>query len=851
MTKEKILFIVESPAKAKTINKYLGKQATVIASYGHVRALIPKKGSVLPEEDFSMKYENINNKQIGEILKHVNQNDLIYLATDPDREGEAISWHIYEIIAQKYPSLLSKIYRVSFNEITKNAIFQAIDNRRQIDMSLVNAQQARSALDYLVGFNLSPILWRKLPGSKSAGRVQSVALRIICEREDERDKFISEEYWKIEGLFENKTISAALKMYENKKLDKLSIPNEETSQKIVEFAKNFEYEIAKVEKSIKSRRPYAPFNTSSLQQDAFNKLGFSAKKTMTIAQKLYEGVVLQNGESTGLITYMRTDGVTIGNDVINDIRNMIPKKYGKDYLSPKVNIYKTKSKNAQEAHEAIRPTNIHHFPENLGSILSKDEMALYRLIWNRTVASQMSNVQFETVGIDIENIRENEFDRISFHTTGSVLIFDGFYKLYEYQHDDKIFDKSMIEGKGMDLNELIPTQHFTQPPARYTEASLVKKLEEYGIGRPSTYATIISVLQAREYVQIQNKAFVANLRGRLVTALLKNYFAQYVEYDFTAGLENQLDDIASGDIQHLTMLHNFWNNFDTTVQDVATTDAAIVVQKIEENLEHIIHGPEKTEKICPKCQSVLSLRVSKFGCFFGCPGYPDCEHLEKIYYDIINEEENSHDGAGDIPKEGIELGNTEDNNQIILLKKGPYGLYLELSENDNNSAKQLQDEESIKGKKKKSTKAKKPKRIGIPKNIPSHDITLEFARQMIALPREIGIHPVTNEPIKSSFGPYGPYLVHNGKYTSLKESEEVFNVSVEEAINIITLAEEKRKNKKPRASKKSTNKDTSKAKTKTSKAKTSSKEASRGSSKDESKKSSSKKSTGKIRIKMK
>jgi DNA topoisomerase-1 len=758
--------IVESPAKAKTINKYLGSNYQVIASYGHIRDLPSKEGSVEPENNFHMHYDLNESgvKRLKEIAETVKNADTIYLATDPDREGESISWHIIEALKEKKKLKKSTIIkRVVFHEITKKAVIEAIQNPREIDTNLVNAQQARRALDYLVGFNLSPILWRKLPGSKSAGRVQSVALKLICEREHQIEIFVSEEYWDIKARLETakkEEFTATLTHIDNHKLEKLSIKNATQAQEYIKKISKTTLQLKDLIYKELKRYPAPPFTTSSMQQEAARKLGLSAKQTMLIAQKLYEGIEMDN-ETVGLITYMRTDSVNLSDEAVKTIREIIGKNYGSEYVPKAAPQYKTKLKNAQEAHEAIRPTNVNLMPSKVKQYLDDKQYKLYELIWKRSVACQMENAVIDQGIAIIDSINGD----IKFRATGSRIKFDGFYKLYKEGLDDEAEEEHsllpfMQIGETLNVKKLEPNQHFTEAPPRYSEASLIKKLEELGIGRPSTYAPIISVLQEREYVKIDNKRLVPEERGRLVTAFLISFFTQYVEYDFTANLENQLDDISSGHLEWREMLSQFWQKFYSNVESVKELEITKVLDALNEVLkDHLFpmtkDGSDPAQ--CPACKGDLSLKLGKFGAFISCSNYPECKYTRQIG-------DSDSEGETNILEDSKILGKfpaTEDN---ILLKKGPYGFYLQLGEDE---------------------KGKKPKRVTIPKGSSIESITLDKAISLLSLPREIGVHPSTGKVVKASIGPYGPYLLHDSKFTSLPASEDILSIGINRAISII------------------------------------------------------------------
>ena len=767
--------IVESPAKCKTINKYLGKDFKVLASFGHIRDLPSKDGSVLPDKDFEMLYEisSSSQKHVKEIADAVKKADRLILATDPDREGEAISWHVLEALKQKKALREDlKIERISFDSITKKAVNEALESPREVDMDLVNAQQARRALDYLVGFNLSPVLWRKLPGSKSAGRVQSVALRVICEREDEIEKFISQEYWTIKGDFKTPAgdeFEANLSQVDGKKLDKFAIVDEKSAKEIENTLKDKKYSVKNVEKKESKRRPYAPFTTSTLQQEAARKLGFSATRTMQTAQKLYEGMDI-GGETAGLITYMRTDGVTVAQEAINATRDLISQKYGNEYLPEKQNFYKAKAKNAQEAHEAIRPTDPKRTPDKVKSFLNDDQFKLYELIWKRLIASQTKDVILDQVAADIES----DDGKYTFRANGSTVKFDGFYRIYREGRDDDEDEKDenklppLNEGDDQELKKAESEQHFTQPPPRFTEASLVKKLEEMGIGRPSTYASIISVLQDREYVKLETKRFFPEARGRLVTAFLVGFFPKYVEYDFTAELEEELDQISAGELDWKTALSQFWQGFSSSVDGAMKLEFTEVISTLNELLEPLLfpgEGELEEKRTCPTCgEGKLSLKLSKFGAFVGCSNYPDCNYTRQVSNGEGGEEGSNGDGP-------TLLGIDENTGMEITLRKGPYGHYVQLGG---------------------EVDGEKPKRASLPKGKKPEDIDLEAAQGLLALPREVGAHPETGKMIKANIGRYGPYIEHDRKFVSLKGDDDVLTIGINRAVDLIAAAGDKK-----------------------------------------------------------
>lgn len=766
--------VVESPAKAKTINKYLGKDYEVLASFGHVRDLPSKDGSVRPDDDFAMTYEidPDSKKQISAIAKAVKNADTLYLATDPDREGEAISWHVLE--ALKETKALKKgtnVKRIVFHEITKNAVLEAISHPRDIDMNLVNAQQARRALDYLVGFNLSPVLWRKLPGSKSAGRVQSVALRLICERDEEIEKFVSQEYWDIKvNLLTGKkdVLPSRLIQWEGKKLEKFSITAEAQAKSIGKSLESKHFTVTSVEPKQSKRHPFAPFTTSTLQQEASRKLGFSAKKTMQLAQKLYEGTDI-DGETTGLITYMRTDSVSVSQEAITAARELIGKKYGKNYLPSAARQYKTKSKNAQEAHEAIRPTDLHRLPEKISKTLDKDLTKLYELIWKRMVASQMESALLDQVAVDFTSTDKQAVLR----TNGSVVKFDGFLCLYTEDKDDadeEEEEKKLPEvkvGEACEPKDVSPEQHFTEPPPRYTEASLVKKLEELGIGRPSTYASIISVLQDRGYVVLDKKRFRAEVLGRLVNAFLVSFFERYVQYDFTAKLENELDDVSAGEYDWKALLREFWKTFIVKIDESKKLTTTEILDELDKLLApFLFKDTSKEARVCPNCTNgTLSLKTGRYGAFIGCSNYPECNYTKQLSTAESAAEE------GGAPKDDFEtrnLGDDKVSKLPVLVKKGPYGFYIQLGE-----------------------KEKKPKRASLLKSMDPMAVTLEQALSLLSLPRDIGLHPESKQMIVAGIGRFGPYLLHEGKYTSLPALDDVLTIGINRAVDVIASAGQK------------------------------------------------------------
>ena len=757
------LVIVESPAKAKTINKYLGKDYQVLASFGHIRALRSTAGSVLPDEDFAMTWELSpgGKKRLQDIVKAVKEADTIVLASDPDREGEAIAWHILEELKAKKLLKDKKIERVVFHEITKSAVTEAIKNPRQIDDNLVSAYMARRALDYLVGFTLSPVLWRKLPGSKSAGRVQSVALRLVCERENEIERFKAEEYWTIDAELFTQTkalIKSHLIQLDGKKLEKFDINTEAKALEAKAKIEAQDFSIANVERKKANRYPAPPFTTSTLQQEAARKLRFSAKKTMQVAQKLYED---------GYITYMRTDAVNLSQEAVSACRDAILKYFGEAYLPKSAKEYKTKSKNAQEAHEAIRPSDVMNTPKKMEAKLDTDGYKLYELIWKRTVACQMNPAVLDKVVIDAVSADT----KIMLRANGQVIEFDGFLKLYQESKDDSDDDDenrilpNVTVGEAVDKGEITPEQHFTTPPPRFTEASLVKKLEELGIGRPSTYASIIAVLQERKYVRVEKLRFIPEDRGRIVTVFLENFFKKYVEYDFTAQLEEYLDNVSAGEMEWKKLLGGFWVKFIKNIDAVKPLQISEVIDKIDEVLSFHLFPPREDgsdPRVCPECgKGRLSIKLGKFGAFIGCSNYPECKYTKPLV-DTSDEEA----AATPQVKPGEEKVIGEMNGMNIYLKKGPYGFYLQLGEDATATTE-------------------KPKRSALPKNIAPEELTLEQATRLLSLPFDLG------EGIQVNVGKFGPYIKQGGKSKSLTGADNIFNITLERAQQILANVAER------------------------------------------------------------
>ncbi len=774
------LVIVESPAKAKTINKYLGKNYLVLASYGHVRDLPSKNGSVDPENNFKMEWEldSFSKKYVKEITDAAADSERIILATDPDREGEAIAWHVREILESKKLLKGKKVERVVFNEITKKAVTNGINNPREIESLLVDAYMARRALDYLVGFNISPILWTKLPGSKSAGRVQSVALRLITEREHEVELFKPEEFWTIASNFENnqsKLIKSKLSVFDGEKIEKFSFKKKSDSEKALNEIKNQSYKIADVSSKVYRRNPMAPFTTSTLQQTASGKFGFGASRTMQIAQRLYQGIDVE-GDAVGLITYMRTDGTQISNEAISDFRKFADKEYGKEYLPENPNSYAgKKAKNAQEAHEAIRPTDISKKPTDMKKYLSTDQSKLYELIWNRALSSQMNPAEFDRKSITVES--ENK--KINFKANGSTIKFDGFLKVYKFEEKDEDLKNVLPEVKNGDkvnIKELTDEQHFTDPPPRYSEASLVKKMEELGIGRPSTYASIISVLSTRNYVELLNKRFHPTDRGKLLSAFLEKLFTKYVDYNFTADLENQLDEITSGKIDWVKVLDGFWKDFYSNVGKVKEKRTREVLDLLNESLGDLVFERDDNGTIDRKCKlcetGQLSLKNSfRGGAFIGCSNYPECKFTRPLSKSKASQQINLAE-----PK----LIGKNDLGKDIFLKNGRFGPYLQY---------EIEPNELDQNKRKKSKKKKENenlKNVSIPKGLQIENVDLEKAKYLCSLPKIIGKHPDLNEDISINVGRFGPYLKCSNKSARIESVDELFTIGLNRAVTLIS-----------------------------------------------------------------
>lgn len=760
------LVIVESPAKAKTINKYLGSDYEVLASYGHVRDLPSKDGSVLPDDDFSMHWEADAKgaKRLSEIAEAAKRADRVILATDPDREGEAISWHVLEVLNKKKALKDTHVERVTFNAITKSAVLEAMANPRQLDMELVEAYLARRALDYLVGFTLSPVLWRKLPGARSAGRVQSVALRIVVDREMEIEKFKPQEYWSIEADLnaDSPPFTARLVKHAGKRVQRLDIKDEATASAARAAIQAGDFTINSVEKKPVRRNPSPPFTTSTLQQEASRKLGFTAQRTMQAAQKLYEGV----DETGGLITYMRTDGVSVSPEGLAQAREVIGKEYGPAYVPSEPRFYKVKAKNAQEAHEAIRPTNIARHPDSVR--LDSDLQRLYELIWKRMVASQMEAARLDRTTVEIET----PDGQTGLRATGQVVTFDGFLAVYEEGRDEK--QKGAEGDEGEDDTSRLPAlkegakakvdairtdQHFTEPPPRYSEATLVKKLEELGIGRPSTYASTLSTLRDREYVRVDKNRFYPEDKGRLVTAFLEQFFKKWVEYDFTAALETRLDEVSAGDLNWKVLLREFWQDFHAATQAAGELRTTAILDALNESLgAHIFpdKGDGSDPRECPLChQGQLSLKTSRFGAFIGCSRYPDCKYTRPVA------SPSAEDGSAESGDR--ELGIDPSTGQPVQLKIGRFGPYVEIAPPDGE----------------------KPKRSSLPKGWSPASLDLDRALRLLALPREVGVHPEDGKMITAGLGRYGPFVLHAGTYANVSDIDEVFEVGLNRAVALL------------------------------------------------------------------
>ena len=780
------LVIVESPAKAKTINKYLGDNYKVLASYGHIRDLPSKNGSVNPDQDFKMEWEvdSFSKKYLKEITDAAKDSSKIILATDPDREGEAIAWHVKEYLNEKKLLKDKEIERVVFNEITKKAVIQGIENPRQIEPLLVDAYMARRALDYLVGFNISPILWTKLPGSKSAGRVQSVALKLITEREHAIESFKPEEFWTLSIKFAdtaNQNFTASISQLDNNKIEKFSFRNKEEINKAISSINKKKFSITDISSKIVNRNPSGPFTTSTLQQTASSRLGFGASRTMQIAQKLYQGIEME-GETIGLITYMRTDGTNLSKDAVTSFRNYIQKEIGNEYLPKDVLNYSgKKAKNAQEAHEAIRPTDIIRTPQSVKKYLSTDQNKLYDLIWSRALSSQMESAKFDRNTITITSDNNDTICKAS----GSVLKFDGFLKIYNNQSkdDDETILPAVSKGP-INIEALIDEQHYTQPPPRYSEASLVKKLEELGIGRPSTYASIISTIANRGYAEILNKRFFPTDRGKLISAFLEKLFSKYVDYNFTAGLEDQLDEITTGKESWIKVLELFWKDFNNNVSEVKEKRTREVLDLLNDSLGELIFDKDNEGNVVRKCQlcssGTLSLKNSfRGGAFIGCSNYPECKFTRPL--------SKAKAAAQAQLAEPKFIGKHENGNDIYL-KNGRFGPYLQYEKIPSDI-----EVEKISKKKKKTKKLKSDvnellKNVSIPKGLELESINLEKAQFLCSLPKSLGINPDNQKEITLNVGRFGPYLKCENKSARIENVEEIFSIGLNRAITLIAEA---------------------------------------------------------------
>ncbi|MFL1460902.1 type I DNA topoisomerase [Roseococcus sp. DSY-14] len=768
--------VVESPAKAKTIEKYLGSDYRVLASFGHVRDLPPKDGSVRPEEDFAMDWEadDRGQKQVKAIAAALKGAKKLYLATDPDREGEAISWHVQDMLAKSGALRGKDVSRITFNEITKRAVQHAIAHPRELDTPLIEAYLARRALDYLVGFRLSPVLWRKLPGSRSAGRVQSVALRLICEREAEIEAFVPREYWTVAARMATPAgapFTARLTHHEGRKLDQFDLNTEAKAMAAKAAVEAGELHVASVEKRRVKRNPPPPFQTSTLQQEASRKLGFGAQVTMRTAQSLYEGVEI-GGETVGLITYMRTDGVQMAREAIAELRSHIKGAFGEDYIPAAPREYQSRAKNAQEAHEAIRPTDVSRTPEKVARYLDERQRKLYELVWKRAVASQMQSAELDQTSVEISD----RAGRTKLRATGSVVAFDGFLKLYREDVDDAADSDDddarilppMREKDPLKRGEVSAEQHFTQPPPRYSEASLVKRMEELGIGRPSTYASILQVLQDREYVTLDRRRFVPQDRGRLVTAFLVAYFERYVDTGFTAALEEQLDDISGGRLDWREVMRQFWTDFSRALDGTGDLKISDVIDRLDEELgPHFFpkadDGSDPRE--CPNChQGRIGLRLGRTGAFIGCSRYPDCRYTRPLAVPGAEGDANAFADRS--------LGTDPATGQQVTMRRGPYGIYVQLGEGGTDA----------KG------KPTKPKRASLPRGADPDGFDLDRALALLSMPRIVGLHPETGEEISSNLGRFGPYLKMGNLSKTLDRDDDPLTVGLNRAVALLADA---------------------------------------------------------------
>ena len=762
--------IVESPAKAKTINKYLGSGYEVFASYGHVRDLPAKDGSVNPDDDFRMLWDvdPKAQKRLSDIARAVKEADGLILATDPDREGEAISWHVLEVLKEKRALKAQPVSRVVFNAITKQAVLEAMQHPRVIDAALVDAYLARRALDYLVGFTLSPVLWRKLPGARSAGRVQSVALRLVCDREREIETFVKREYWSIAAQLatpRQESFEARLVGADGKKITRLDVGTETEAMAFRAALEKADFKVRSVEAKPARRNPSPPFTTSTLQQEASRKLGFAPAITMRIAQRLYEGVDV-GGETVGLITYMRTDGVDMAPEAVAGARSVIARDYGERYVPSAPRKYTAKAKNAQEAHEAIRPTELSRRPKDVIRQLEPDQAKLYELIWLRTIASQMESAELERTTVDIDAKAGGR--ALELRATGTVIKFDGFLTLYREGSDDDEDDEesrrlpSMAAGEALANKGIKADQHFTEPPPRYSEASLVKRMEELGIGRPSTYASVLAVLRDREYVKLDKRRLVPEDKGRLVTAFLESFFDRYVEYDFTADLEEKLDRISNGELQWKDVLRDFWRDFMAAVGETKELRVSDVISALDGMLTAHIFPPKEDgsdPRICPTCGTGrLSLKVGKFGAFIGCSNYPECKYTRPLAAQGADEanggDANGTRVLGTDPVSGLE----------VTIRAGRFGTYLQLGEGKDGE---------------------KPKRSSLPKGLAPADVDLDTALALLSLPREIGRHPETGEPILAGIGRFGPYVQTGKTYANIEPGDDILAIGLNRAVALI------------------------------------------------------------------
>ena len=767
--------VVESPNKVKSINKYLGKNYKVLASFGHVRDLPAKDGSVKPDDDFAMSWavDTASAKRLSELAKAVKEADGLILATDPDREGEAIACHVLEVLKQKKVLKDKPIKRVAFNSITKQAVLDAIDNPREIDPPLVDAYLARRALDYLVGFTLSPVLWRKLPGARSAGRVQSVALRFVCDREAEIERFVREEYWQIAAILgtpRNENFEARLTAFDGKKLQKLDISSQAMADDIKTMLEGASFRALSVEAKPTKRNPGPPFTTSTLQQAASSRLSFSAQRTMQVAQRLYEGMDI-GGETTGLITYMRTDGVQMAPEAIAAARDAIVKEFGAKYLPEKPRHYTTKAKNAQEAHEAIRPTDFNRTPAEMRKFLDADQARLYEMIWKRAIASQMQPAEIERTTVEIE--AKNGAKTAGLRAVGSVTRFDGFIAAYTDQKDEDSEDEEnrrlpeIRPEETLKREQISATQHSTEPPPRYSEASFIKKMEELGIGRPSTYVATLKTLEDRDYIKIENRKLMPQSKGRLVTAFMEGFFEHYVEYDFTASLEEKLDEISDGKLSWKDVLRDFWKDFSGAVDGIKELRVTEVLDALNEELAPLVF-PEREDgsnpRICPKCGTGnLSLKLGKFGAFVGCSNYPECGFTRQL------DGPNGNGENGAVEDGTKVLGKDPYTAEEITLRSGRFGPYVQRGE------------------------GKDAKRSSLPKGWAAASIDHEKALALLSLPRDVGQHPETGKMISAGLGRYGPFVLHDGTYANIESIEDVFSIGLNRAVSV--LAEKQSKGK--------------------------------------------------------